>query len=151
MSAAYITTTDVDALIGTDVRQALFTTPTVAYSSTHFDRVVELASALVKSAAKNAGYTLGDTSTDELVKLATLAEFIKMAPANRKGIKVGAEFVAQFGGTMEAIRNGSLPLAADPDLVGGVGGATFSATTGTASATNNVVPPIFSRFGLRNY
>ena len=151
MAAAYITSTDVDAMIGLDVRQSLFTTPTVAYSSTHFDRVVEIASALVKSAAKNAGYTLGDTTTDDLVKVATLAEFLKIAPANRKGITVGKAFIEQYGGTMEAIRNGSLPLATAPDAAAGVAGSEFSSTTGTASATNNVVPPIFSRFGLRNW
>ena len=148
MAAAYLSTDDVDALIGADVRQALFTTPSVAYSSTHFTRVNQMASAIVKSAAKNAGYTLGDTTTDDVVVTATLAEFIKMAPANRKGIAVGKAFVDQYGGTMEAIRSGQLPLGSGPDTVQGVGGSTFSETDPTAEDT---YAPVLSRSNLSGY
>jgi len=153
MSAAYIDETYIQAFIGLDVMQALFTTPSAEYSATHLGVAVNAASALVKMAAKNAGYTLGDTTTDDTVKLATLAEFIKMAPGMRKGLTVAQSFVDQFAGLMSAIANGTLPLDSDPDTVGGVGGSTFSETDTSVTPTADAptFPPVFNRFTLRGY
>src|SRR5690348_9272146 len=106
MSAAYIDETYIASFLGLDVLQALFTTPTVSYSSTQLGVVINGASAVVQSQAQRAGYTIGDTTTSDIVKLATFAEFLKMAPANRKGITIGEKFVAQFGGLCDAIGRG---------------------------------------------
>lgn len=151
-SAAYIDEADVDAMVGADVRTGLFTTADTVYSTAHFTRLVQLASALVRSAAKNAGYTLGTTTSDDFVKIATLIEFIVMAPANRKGLEIGKDFVDRYGTLHAAIAAGNLPLIdIDPDPAAGIGGVVWTSsdeTDATGIAEGNVKPQTMKRLRL---
>lgn len=141
MATSYITTTEVDGLIGSARRQALFTPQGGSYDSTRFAYVAQLASVAVRIAAKGAGYTLGDTSTNETVQMAALGQFLLIA-YGQKGEKVPEQFAAIVNLT-EAIRVGQVKIVGlAPDAYEGVGGAKFteSATSITSSA-----PRIFSR------
>lgn len=139
MAAAYIDTTYVDTFIGSDVRQALFTEVGSTYSSSAFTQVVNAASQVVKMAAKNAGYSLGDTTTDQTVMLATMVEFLKMAPGARKGFPIAEKLVEEYGGTMEAIRSGNLPLDQDPSAQNAVGGIVFTNSDETDPTARSAV------------
>lgn len=136
MAASYIATTDVDAVIGTKERQKLFTDDEAgsAYDSTEYDRVVELASELIKVAGKHAGYTLGDSSTDQSVKLATIGAFLPMA-YGRKGLAVPAPLVWMTN-LAEAIRRGEYPLTGtSPDTDHARGGSQFTESSATVTGS----------------
>ncbi len=147
MPATYIDTDDVDAVLDSDTRQDLFTPVGGAYTASYFDRSVQLASELVKAAASNAGYTLGDTTTNETVKLATLGQLLGFAYARRQ-----LELPAQFWGLInlsEAIRTGDVPLVGlTPSESAAVGGSGFSTTDSTVTGSREQV---FSRSELDVY
>lgn len=148
MAAAYLSTGDVDAVITAISRQSLFSEDgTVAgYVSADFTSANEKASAIVQSAAQNAGYTLSDTTTDNLVKAATLGQFLQLA-YGRKGIPVPAQW-AGLVAMKDEIMDGRLPLVADPDVRPAVGGYAWSDQS-TTSADGR--PQIFSRKSLFGY
>lgn len=146
--AAYLTTADVDALIGTNERQAMFSDDnTVAgYSATYFTALNTFASAIVQSAAKNAGYELGATTTDDVVKMATLGQVIAMV-YGRKGLPIPSLW-QPFVDMRNELLNGNLPLVAEPETITGVGGFTWSDQSETAT---DAKPQIFSRSKLDGY
>lgn len=141
MAASYVATADVDALIGSERRQALWSNESEVYQSAEYERAVELASEKVRIACKAAGYTLGDSTTDDSVKLATVGQLLLMG-YGRKGERVPDQFAAEVS-LMEAIRLGHVHLSSTAaDGFDGVGGSKFSEsrTSITTSA-----PRIFSR------
>lgn len=147
MSAAYITAVDVDAFIGQATRSALFNDGN-GFTTSTFLKVVYNASSLVKAAAHAAGYTsLGDTTTNDTIKTATLGQFLVMA-YNRKQQRVPAEFYEQINLTSE-IREGRVPIPGmSPSTQDAVGGVSFSETsTSVSGARYNV----FSRGRLDVY
>lgn len=134
MSAAYIDADYIDAFIGADTRTAIFTTPTAAYSAAQLTTVIQSASADVKMAAKNAGYTLGDTTTDDIVKKATLVQFLRTVNT-RKGVSVGEDFIKLWGDYLGGIYRGEIPLDGTPDTSSAVGGAKFSENATSSDTT----------------
>ncbi len=131
MAAVYLTSADIDALVGTDVRTALFVDDT---GNTHLARCIQLASAVIKSAAHRAGYTgLGDTTTDEQVIAATLGQFLVLM-YNRKQQRVPPEFFEVVNMATE-IREGRLPLLGltASTTSAAAGGAAFSETNSSVS------------------
>ena len=122
MAANYIANADINGLIGTARRELLFTEPGGSYSATEQTRCVEIASAIVKSNAHNAGYTgLGDTTTNDQIVALSLRLFLELAYA-RKGEKVPEGLVTNFP-TLDDLRTGKLGLTglapAERDAVGG--------------------------------
>ena len=124
MAASYIDATYVDAFISAGRRQKLFTDPAVgSYTASFFTQQVTSASELVKSAAKTAGYVLGDSTSDEVVKLATFGQLIMMA-YGRKNEAVPEQFATAVN-LAAAVRNGDLPLTSSPTSRDAVGGVSF--------------------------
>ena len=129
MSATYITSAYVDAWFGEDVRTSLFTDSAGAYSATIFGVQVDGASALIKAYAKNSGYDIGDTTTDDTVKLATLGALMRTAYsrpdkniAPPDGIDQHPAVIAYLG-----ILSGDMPiLSATPNVGAEVGGFQFT-------------------------
>ena len=122
--AAYITATDINAAVTSAVRVALFSDDV---ADAFLDDVIEKASALVKSAAHRAGYTsLGDTTTSQDIKMATLGQFLAVA-YNRQQQELPAAFFEHFN-MLERIRTGALPLTDLTVNTGSAyaGGAKFS-------------------------
>lgn len=147
--ARYVTTTDVDALIGTDERKALWddTAPRDGsnFSTSLFNRTVDLASILVQSAAENAGYALGATSTNDMVKLATLVVVVPWA-FGRRGKSPPDNVLRLAEAVPEALRVGSLSIPGmDPAAGESIGGSKWvDSTTGTQGR-----PPVFSDGKMR--
>ena len=143
MAACYISSSDVDAFIGIVRRQALFNDQvSVGYVDNNFIRITQMASAVVKSAAHNAGYTsLADSSDDDDVKLATIGQFLLMA-YGRKGEAVPEQFASAIN-MAEAIRKGDLELTGltvnARDAVGG------NKWTESSTSITNAAIQIFSR------
>jgi len=135
MTTNYLTTADVDALISTEVRQALFTAAAEGstYDSTQFDRAAELASVTARAALENAGYNSGDATTHDLVVVVALGVFVRMA-FGRKGEPVPESIEAAIGNLPEGVRIGEVPVPGlTPDAKSGVGGNRWSPTTGTGA------------------
>lgn len=135
MATDYIAAADVDALIGTKTRQALFTDDDAgsSYDSTEFDRACELASIIARAACENAGYTTGTSTTNDMVVVAALAVFLKFA-FGRKGQSVPEAFATILDGIPEGVRQGLVPLPGlDPDAYEGVGGVKFTDPSATSS------------------
>lgn len=131
---AYIDTTYVDNAIGSDVRSA------VAPTTAAFNQFEAAARARIKEAASGAGYTLGDTTTSAQVQDLTLGVFIILSYSQTKGITVPPEFRDTFY-RLDDIRTGKAKLIDyTPSSRDGVGGATFSATSGTSGR-----PQVFDR------
>lgn len=142
MAAAYIDSDYVDAMIGADVRAKLFDDGS-GYVSSILTVQINAASALIKAAALNAGYTLGDSTTNDTIKIATFGQFIGLA-YNRKGLIPPEEYRSTIA-MAEQIRTGVLPIPGDSplprDAVGGVKFSDSDATTGK--------PALFTRDNLK--
>lgn len=136
---AILTSGYVDLMIGTAVRTAL------APSSEVFAAHEAAARALVASAARPAGYTVGTASEDELIKLATLGQWYILAGGLRKGIEPPAA-VKQAIDILTSIRKGELPPALSPSPRDGIGGTRASRQTGTGARA-----PKFSRDKLGSW
>lgn len=147
MAAAYLTVTRVDAVLGADQRAALLSDDnTVAgYNSTYFTLINNQASALVKAAARNAGFTLGDTTTDDIVIQATLGQFIKQA-CGRKSVAI-PEALGYLVEMIVLIADGTLTLG-DPTVKNAVGGFTWSDQSTTSA---DGLPAVFTRKTLMGY
>ena len=146
--AVYIDTDYIDAHIKSDVRTALFT-DSGAYSSTAIAQVIVTASERVKLAGEQAGYSMGSTSTDEMVKQATLGQFIALA-YGRNGLPIPEQFYTEIR-LADLIRDGKIKLSGTPASEMTVGGSYFTPsdpddTTGIADGTT--IPAIFKN--LRN-
>ena len=144
MSAAYITQTFIDNHIGADVRAALFDDG-FGFQVAIQTALINTASAIIKAAAQNAGYDPGDSTTNDLIMIATFGVFLQLAHG-RKGLPVPEQFAAAIT-LADGIRNGQIPLPdTDPDTLGGVGGIKF---TDSSSTTSTGKPPIFTRDNLK--
>lgn len=144
MSAAYIDTTFVDRHIGQDARLALFDDG-AGYEAATLTALINTASAILKAALQNAGYSPGDSTTSDLVKIATFGQFVLMA-YGRKGLKVPDQFATSVA-LAEGIRSGAVPVPdTDPSTRDGVGGVLF---TDSSDTTSTGKPAIFSRDNLR--
>jgi len=120
----FVTSGEVDLIIGTGTREALMPTTQV------FEALEVKARALVRSAAKPAGYTLGDTTDDELIKLATIGQLYMLAGGLRKGIEPPAA-VKEAISILDQLREGKLPPPdLDPSPRDGIGGTLFSSRFG---------------------
>ena len=131
---AYIDTDDMDALVGEDVRQALFTdeSDSGAYNSTKFARAAAMATDIVRAACLNAGYAdPGTTTSIELLKAATLGAMIDWAFRRRQ--EVPGEY-AYLIALPEAIRTGEVPVPGlTPDAQNAPGGVRFTDSSTTSS------------------
>jgi len=137
--AAYIDNADIDAVIGANTRQALFTDDGETYAADGADRVtrlIALSSDLVKAYAKNSGYSVGDTTTEDRVKMATLGVFVELAyQRSEKGLDLPDGWATSpMKLAAEAILTGDMPLEASLDKGSAVGGWLFS--THDADVTN---------------
>lgn len=151
MAAIYIDDDYVDALTGGSDKREAFFNDGGGYQSTYFDQAVLTASARVKSAGEAAGYSLGDTTTSEIVKEATLGQFLLLmyGRKDRSPPKIYQSYVDMC----EAIRLGVIPIPdATPEAIEAVGGVEFTssdAEDATGIATGDTRPPVFKT--LRNY
>ena len=77
--SAYIDSTYIGQMLGTDVRDAL-----IASSATTLTTFIQAASALVDAAMTNAGYDIPATPTDQM-KLATFGALLPLLHGARAG------------------------------------------------------------------
>lgn len=147
MTVRYITTTDVAAIMGTDVLAGLFT-DNGTLSTAARDRAMELASTLARASAKNAGYDTGeqnDGTGAEMVKALALSAFVQMAYGRKQQTPPEAT-MSIIGALIEAARTGDLPIPElAPSAEGAVGGVRFTDSTSTGSA----YAPVFTGNRLR--
>lgn len=129
MSASYITAAYIDSFVGADVRAALFTDSAGDYSATILGVQINAASALIKSYAKNSGYDLGDTTTDDAVMLATLGALLRVAYSRPdKNVAIPENF-SEHPATLAymGILSGDMPiLSVTPNKGAEVGGFQFT-------------------------
>lgn len=129
MSATYITATYIDSFVGADVRAALFTDSAGDYSPTILGVQINAASALIKAYAKNSGYDLGDTTTDDSVMLATLGALMRVAYSRPDKNVAIPEGFGEHPATLAylGILSGDMPiLSATPNVGAEVGGFQFT-------------------------
>lgn len=147
MAVRYITTTDVAAVMGSDVLAKLYT-DSGTYDTAARDRAMELASTLARAAALNAGYDLGDSSSGsgvEMAKALALSAFVQMS-YGRKQLDVPPATLGIIGALIEAARTGDLPIPElDPTAQDAAGGVRFTDSTSTGSRYT----PIFTGGRLR--
>jgi len=148
--ARYVDTDDVDALIGTSERLALWddTAPRdgSSFSTSLFNRAVDMASVLIQASAENAGYSIGSTTTNDMVKIATLVVLIPWA-YGRRGKPTPANVLELAKGVPEALRVGALPIPGmDPDASEAIGGSKWVDSTDTTDGR----PPVFGDGAMRN-
>jgi hypothetical protein len=139
---AFIDTTYVDSAIGTSLRGAL------APSTAAFNIYEKQARAAVQAAAQVAGYSIGNTSTNDMVQLLTLGQWFFFAAGMRKGIETPPAIQASIDKLAE-VRDGRWPLPGlSPSTEDGVGGSKFSDTSETSTASRHAY---FSRDKLRTW
>ena len=128
MAVSFLTTDDVDAVIGEDVRIALFS-ETGTYSSDKFDRLSELSSTFARSAMLSAGYRVNDNGdVDDMTKNVTLAVLVRLAYGRRQQ-EPPPDIIAILTPMANMIISGDLPLPdRAPSIEGAVGGHAWSDT-----------------------
>ena len=118
----------------------------VAPTGDVFDQLEAQARARVKEAASVAGYSLPDTTSSAQLKDLCLGVFIVLAYAQRKGLRVPEQYRDTFY-RLDMIANGKAKLVDYvPSSRDGIGGSSFSATSGTNSR-----PQQFSRGKLSQW
>lgn len=125
---AWIDSTYVDNAIGSTVRAAID-----GGSSTVFTQIETQARVRIKEIAATRGYELGDTTTSDQLKDLCCGVWIVIGLGMRKGIRyqVPAQY-QDIGERLNALKSGDLRLLDyTPSSRDGIGGASFSATTGT--------------------
>lgn len=129
-----------DLIVGEALSLALMPTPEV------YEGIEAKAAALVRAAAKVAGYDVSAGETDELIRLAVIGETFKLAGGVRKGI-APPERVKPALDLLESIRKGDTrPPDMKPSPRHGIGGSRFSATRGARARAQK-----FSRDKTRTY
>lgn len=148
MTVRYITTTDVAAIMGSDVLAGLFTDNGIMSTAAR-DRALELASTLARASAKNAGYNTGDQNDgtgSEMVKALSLSAFVQMA-YGRKQQTAPEATMSIIGALIEAARTGDLPIPdLSPSAQDAVGGVRFTDSTSVGSR----YAPLFTGGRLRS-
>ena len=139
---AWFTAGEVDNAITTATRLALVGSATGTNSS--FAQHEAWARGDVQSAALNAGYELGDITTNATVKRLAIAAWYSMAAGARKGLPI-PDRIKEDLYRLEGLRTGRYRLpGVSPSEQDGIGGVKFSATTGA-----NGRAQVFSRKKLR--
>lgn len=142
--AAFIDTTYVDVFVTQAVRVAVFTDSGV-YNTAAFTQMVTTASQAVIEAAKNAGVTLGTTTTNETIKSATFGRFLIDFQA-RRGLELSDNMLAHVK-VLRDIENGTIPLTDEnPSGLETVGAAAFTSSDPddiTGISTGDVRPQVF--------
>jgi hypothetical protein len=119
---AYLSTGYVDAALGTATRIAI--APTTA----GFVIFEGQARAAVQAAAQVAGYSLGNTSTNDMVRLLALSQFFYFAGSFRKGIEP-PPIVKEWFAKLDLVRTGEYPIPGlSPSTEDGIAGSQFSST-----------------------
>lgn len=137
--ARYVTTADFDAVC--DARAALFDDGG-SFSSTHFEKAADLASAMARAVAENAGYNTGDgdSSDNDMVKALALSYLVHMAYGRRQR-EVPAALSAILAPLPEGVWSGDLPIPGlTPSAADAVGGI---ASTDRSPTSTSGRPPIF--------
>jgi hypothetical protein len=149
--AVYIDTDYVDALCGGSSKRQAFFDDGSGYDGDAFDQAVLTASERVKAAGLAAGYSLGDTTTSELVKEATFGQFLVIMYGRQE--RTPTYQFRSYIDLCEAIRSGLVPIpGATPDTTDAVGGVEFTssdANDSTGIGTGDTRVPVFKT--LRNY
>ena len=138
MADRYFDSTYADALLGADYMAA-----TLAESGRDFNTLVEAATALVRSAMKNSGYT-PPTSTDgtgveEIIKLATLGQFVEIictAPGSTIPLPESWD-TNPLKTAYQQIIDGAIQPDDDPSSDGAVGGFSISISSATTRTTRD--------------
>ncbi len=124
---AFLTTGYVDACIGTATRQALANTSAFAIYE-------KQARAEVQAAAQVAGYSIGNTSTNDMVQWLAMGQWFVFAGAQKKGLEP-TESIQRALDSLELVRTGKKPIPGlSADTEDGVGGTKFSDTSETSTS-----------------
>lgn len=124
----HITSGYVDLAVGTATRVAL------SPSTSAFVIHEGMARAAVNASAQVAGYSLGNTSTNDMVRLLTLSQWFHFAGGFRRGIDP-PPVVREYFDKLTELREGKWPLPGlTPSTEDGIGGVQFSASTATATS-----------------
>lgn len=125
---AYLTAGYLDLIIGTATRTAL------AANTAAVSAFEKLARAEVQAAAQVAGYSIGNTSTNDMVQWLTAAEWFRLAGGLKKGIVV-PDAVQVALEDLKLVREGKKPIPGlTPSTEDGIGGTKFSDTSETSSS-----------------
>ncbi len=146
--AAYIDTDYIGYHIKAEVLTGLFTDAGV-YVSAAVTQVITTASERVKLAGEQAGYSMSSTTTtDEMIKQATLGQFLAMA-YGRNGLPVPEQFYTEVR-LADAIRTGTVKLTGTASAAMAVGGISVTSSDpddSTGIATGDTRPAIFKTLG----
>lgn len=119
---AFLTTGYVDAALRTATRVAL--APTTAAFLIYEGQ----ARAAVQASAQVAGYSIGNTSTNDMVRLLALSQWFYFAGGFSKGIEP-PPIVKEYMGKLEEVRAGNYPIPGlSPSTEDGISGTQFSST-----------------------
>jgi hypothetical protein len=119
---AFLTSGYVDLAVGTSTRVAL--SPTTSAFVIHEG----MARAAVQASAQVAGYSLGNTSTNDMVRLLTLSQWFHFAGGFRRGIDP-PPVVREYFDKLTELREGKWPLPGlTPSTEDGIGGVQSSST-----------------------
>lgn len=142
---AWFTAGEVDNAFTTATRIAIVGTATGTSSA--FAQYEAWARGDVKSAAENAGYTLGDTTSNATVKRLAIAAWYSMAGGGRKGLPI-PDRIKEDLYRLEQLREGNYRIPGlSPSERDGIGGVKFSSTSTTAT---NGRTQYFSRSKLKS-
>ncbi len=125
---AFLTAGYIDQAIGTATRVALAAnTAAVLF----FEK---LARAEVQAAAQVAGYSLGNTSTNDMVQWLALAQWFRLAGGLKKGLVV-PDAVQVAIEDLQLVREGKKPIPGiSPSTEDGIGGTKFSESSDTSES-----------------
>lgn len=129
---AYFTSGEVDAAITTTTRIGLVGSATTTASS--FGQYEKWARSDVQAAAQVAGYSLGDTTSNDTIKRLAIAKWYSLAASIRSGIPIPDEIREQLF-RLEQLRLGQYPIPGlTPSSRDGVGGSKFSSQSETSTS-----------------
>ena len=139
---AYVDSAYLDLLIGTATRTAL------AANTAAVTAFEKLARAEVQAAAQVAGYTISNTSTNDMVQWLAAAQWFRFAGGLKKGLNV-PEAVQIAINDLELVRKGEKPIPGlSPSTEDGIGGTKFSETSEDSETSR---PQYFSRAKLSSW
>lgn len=119
----FITSAYVDLALGTATRIAL--APTTA----GFIVFEGMARAEVQAAAQVAGYSIGNTSSNDMVKLLAVGQFFLAAGGLKKGLPP-SEYIQRAIADLDLVRTGKKPIPGlSPSTEDGIGGTQFSSSS----------------------
>lgn len=130
---AYFSSGDVDAAITTATRLKVVGSATS--SGSVFGKFERWARSDVQAALQVAGYSAGDTTTNDTVQRLAIARWVMLTYGARKGMEIPASIRDDLY-RLEQVRTGDYPIPGlSADAEDGIGGAKFSTTD--ANATNS--------------